>query len=114
MFQTAPFVLSGGEVKLLFINPFVRSNNSGTLRMPQLTGPLRRGPGGAQRYRARNDRGARRLSTTSRLRLRAPPRHNTASALQDLGEGAGTVTTQQAGEQAWTPRAHKGKRPVHP
>ena len=42
------------------------------------------------------------------------PRHNTASALQDLGEGAGTVTTQQAGEQAWTPRAHKGKRPVHP
>lgn len=74
MFQTAPFVLSGGEVKLLFINPFVRSNNSGTLRMPHLTGPLRRGPGGAQRYRARNDRGARRLSTTSRLRLRAPPR----------------------------------------
>lgn len=37
MFQTAPFVLSGGEVKLLFINPFVRSNNSGTLRMPHLT-----------------------------------------------------------------------------
>lgn len=43
------------------------------------------------------------------------PRHNTASALRDLGVGGeGTVTTQQAGERAWTPRVHKGKRPVHP
>lgn len=42
------------------------------------------------------------------------PRHNTASALWDLGEGAGTVTSQQAGEQAGAPRVHKGKRPVHP
>lgn len=46
------------------------------------------------------------------------PRHNTASALRDLGGrgrgGAGTVTTQQAGERAGAPRAHKGKRPVHP
>lgn len=42
------------------------------------------------------------------------PRHNTASALWDLGGGAGTVTTQQAGERAGAPRVHKGKRPVHP
>lgn len=42
------------------------------------------------------------------------PRHNTASALWDLREGVGTVTTQQAGEQAWAPGVHKGKRPVYP
>lgn len=36
-FQTTPFLLNGGEVKLLFINPFVRSKNSGALRMPHLT-----------------------------------------------------------------------------